>query len=507
MEVIKNLKNSKAAGIDEVTAELIKYGGVRLHERVIAMVKRLWDTEIMPEAWDEGIMVTLHKKGDRTICDNYRGICLLSIGYKIFTKILYKRLNRHSERVLGEYQAGFRKSRSTADQIFILRQILEKYWEFNKNMWHVFVDFRQAYDSVHRESLWKILKYFNIPDELIRLVKMCYRNTKCRVRIGGELTDAFDVRGGLKQGCALSTLLFNLALEWVMRKTPSRTGVWLDNLSMDRLAYADDVDFFGEDWDELEGTVQTFGNTAKRIGLEINQSKTKILKVSRNDRVTGNIGCGDMVLEAVESFKYLGSTVTSQNRVEEEVRIRVASGARSSWALAKTLKSSILSRKTKVQIYTTIIRPIVTYGTETLRLTKELERRLEVFENGILRQICGPVFDPEMGTWRRRHNVELRNLTGLPPITSIIRSQRLRWAGHLARMPEDRTAKRVIGGRPEGTRPLGRPRMRWLDNVRSDVRQLGLEDAGDWWEMAQDRVGWQHLVKAAMDHRGPQPAE
>ena len=507
MEVIKNLKNGKAAGIDEVTAELIKYGGVRLHEKVIAMVKGIWDVEMMPEVWNEGIMVTLHKKGDRTICDNYRGICLLSIGYKIFAKILYKRLNTHCERVLGDYQAGFRKSRSTVDQIFILRQILEKYWEFNKDNWHVFVDFKQAYDSVHRESLWKILRYFNIPDKLIRLVKMCYSNTKCRVRIGGELTDAFDVRGGLKQGCALSTLLFNLTLEWVMRQTPAGTGVRLGDVTEDRLAYADDVDFFGENWDELKGTVQTFQNAARRIGLEINQSKTKILKVSRNDRIMGNIRCGDMVLEAVESFKYLGSTVTSENRVEEEVKIRIASGARCSWALAKTLKSSILSRKTKTQIYTTIIRPIVTYGTETLRLTKELERRLEVFENGVLRQIYGPVFDPEMGAWRRRHNEELRNLTGLPPITNIIRSQRLRWAGHLARMPEDRVAKGVLRGRPEGTRPLGRPRMRWLDNVERDVGQLGLEEVEDWWEVAQDRMGWQHLVKAAMDHRGPQPVE
>ena len=206
---------------------------------------------------------------------------------------------------------------------------------------------------------------------------MCYRNTTCRVRIGGELTDAFAVRGGLKQGCALSTLLFNLALEWVMRQTPSRTGVQLGNLSEDRLAYADDVDFFGEEWEELEETVQTFRVAAKQIGLEINQSKTKILKVSRNESVLGDIRCGDMVLEAVESFKYLGSTVTSQNRVEEEVKIRIASGARSSWALSKTLKSPILSRKTKLQIYTVIIRPIVTYGMETMRLTKELERKLE----------------------------------------------------------------------------------------------------------------------------------
>ena len=274
--------------------------------------------------WDEGILTTLHKKGDRTICDNYRGICLLSFRYKIFARVLYGRLNKHCERVLGDYQLGFRNSRFTIDQIFIIRQIMEKYWEFNKDNWLVFIVFKQAYGSVHRELLWKILKYFNIPEKLTRLVKMCYRNTKCRVRIGGELTDTLEVHGGvgggggLKQDCSLSMLLFNLALEWIMRQTPAGAGIQMNNLSCDRLAYADNVDLCGKRWQELDETVHSFREAAKIVGLAINQSKTKILKTSRNDPVLGNIRCGNMDQEAVDSFRYLGSTVTSQNRVEEE---------------------------------------------------------------------------------------------------------------------------------------------------------------------------------------------
>ena len=179
----------------------------------------------MPEKWEEGVMVTVHKKGDRTICANYRGICLLTIGYKILTKILYIRLNIYCERELGEYQAGFRRERSTIDQIFILRQILEKYWEFNKESWHIFIDFKQAYDSVHRESLWKSLNYYQVPLKLNRLIQMCYRNMRCKVRVGGKLTESFEVTAGLKQGCPLSTLLFNLVLEWVMRQTPMGTSI------------------------------------------------------------------------------------------------------------------------------------------------------------------------------------------------------------------------------------------------------------------------------------------
>ena len=117
---IRDLKNNKAAGIDGVNAELIKYGGQRLHEEVIKIVLHIWNEEMMPGLWEDGVIVLIHKKNDRTVCSNFRGICLLSVGYKILAKILYKRLCIYCERELGDYQAGFRKGRSTVDQIFYL---------------------------------------------------------------------------------------------------------------------------------------------------------------------------------------------------------------------------------------------------------------------------------------------------------------------------------------------------------------------------------------------------
>ena len=133
---------------------------------------------------------------------------------------------------------------------------------------------------------------------------------------------------------------------------------------------------------------------------------------------------------------------------------------------------------------------------------------LTVFENGILRRIYGPVRDEESGEWRRRHNIELRELSRLLPITSHIRSQRLRWAGHVARMQDDDSmVKMIVRGTPEGRRPVGRPRMRWEDNVKNDLVLLGVENPSDWWEMAQDRRPWRLLVKAAKDHNGLQLQE
>ena len=126
-------------------------------------------------------------------------------------------------------------------------------------------------------------------------------------------------------------------------------------------------------------------------------------------------------------------------------------------ALDTTLRSRIVSRATKTQIYTAIIRPVVLYGCETWPLTKQLENKFEVFQRIILRRIWGPIWDDKAGEWRRRHNHELIALSGLPPISNVIRSHRLRYAGHIARMEEKRLTRRVMLGKPMGSRPRGRP--------------------------------------------------
>ena len=110
----------------------------------------------MPEEWEEDIYVALHKKGAKTDCSNFRGLCILAVAYKIIAKILYRRLLQYHSNIVGEYQSGFTPGKSTIDNIISLCQMREKYWEYNKDLWHVFVDFKQYYDSVHRTSMWNI---------------------------------------------------------------------------------------------------------------------------------------------------------------------------------------------------------------------------------------------------------------------------------------------------------------------------------------------------------------
>jgi hypothetical protein len=119
------------------------------------------------------------------------------------------------------------------------------------------------------------------------------------------------------------------------------------------------------------------------------------------------------------------------------------------------------------------------------------ERRLRVFENRVLK-VFGPKRDEVTGEWRKLHNEELKDLYSLP-IVRVVKSRRLRWAGHVAHMGEDRGERRVLVGKPEGKRPLGRPRRRWEDNIKLDLQEVG-RGRGNWMELAQDRDRWRALV-------------
>jgi hypothetical protein len=142
------------------------------------------------------------------------------------------------------------------------------------------------------------------------------------------------------------------------------------------------------------------------------------------------------------------------------------------------------------------------YGCETWSLTVREEHKLRVFENRVLRRIFGPNRDRVTGGCRKLHNEELHNLYSSPSVIRIIKSRRMRWAGNVTRMGEKRNVYRLLVGKPEGERPLGRPRRRWMDNIKMNLLEIGV-NVVDWIGLTQDRYRWRALVNSVMNLRVP----
>jgi hypothetical protein len=166
------------------------------------------------------------------------------------------------------------------------------------------------------------------------------------------------------------------------------------------------------------------------------------------------------------------------------------------------MSSRLLFNNLKIKIYRTIILPVVLYGCETWSLTLREGRRLRVFENRVLRKVFRPKRDEVTGEWRKLHKEKLNDLYSLPNIVPVVKSRRMRWAGHVACMGEHRGIHRVLVEKPEGKRPLRRPRRRWEDNIKIYLQEVG-GGRGDWIVLTQDREMWRALVGTVRDFRVP----
>uniref|UniRef100_A0A0B7BH62 Reverse transcriptase domain-containing protein n=3 Tax=Arion vulgaris TaxID=1028688 RepID=A0A0B7BH62_9EUPU len=173
----------------------------------------IWDKEIIPEECRICSIIKLPKKGDLGNCNNWRGIILLSLTSKIFSRVILQRMKVALDNKIRIEQAGFRKGRSCIDHIFALRQIVEQSNEWNSSIYMVFVDFEKAFDSLHRESLWKILRHYGIPIKMVSVIKALYTDFQCQVVCNSQLTEWFEVNTGVRQGSILSPFLFNLAMD------------------------------------------------------------------------------------------------------------------------------------------------------------------------------------------------------------------------------------------------------------------------------------------------------
>jgi hypothetical protein len=235
----------------------------------------------------------------------------------------------------------------------------------------------------------------------------------------------------------------------------------------------------------IRPTPYTYIHTYKEVGLEVNAEETKYMLLSRHQNAGQNhdIKIANRCFENAAQLRYLGTTVMNQNLIQEEIKRRLNSGNACCHSVQNLLSPHLLSKNVKIRMHKTIILPMVLYGCETCSLTLKEEHRMRVFESRVLRRIFGP--KRMTGDWRRPYNEELHNLYS-SSIIRMIKPRRMKWTGRVARMGAKRNAYGISVEKPEGNRPLGRPRRRWVDNIKMDY--TGIEWGGmDWIDLAEDR--------------------
>lgn len=498
-EAVSKLKCGKAAGVCNISGELLKAGGEAMIHGLHAVLTAVWQSGTIPSDWTKGLVVPIWKgKGDRQDCNNYRGITLLSVPGKVLAHVLLARIRSQLLKYQRPEQSGFTPGRSTIDRILALRVLIERRLEFRQGLLAAYVDFKKAFDSVHRETLWDVLRFRGIPAKIIGLMTGLYSGTESAVKCGGGISAFFPVNSGVRQGCVLAPSLFNTCMDWILGKVVDRShcGASVGNTRVTDLAFADDAVILAESLDVLVVALEALNEEAKPLGLKVSWIKTKVQAFGDllDNAVESVHACGENI-EVLESFTYLGSVVHKNAGSGHDVirRIGLAYGIMDS--LNKSIwRCRYLCRRTKIRVFKSLVLPVLLYGCETWTLNTDLERRLNVFGSRCLRRIMGYRWDDFVSNERLYHETESR------PVISIVRERQLRLYGHVARFPDVDPTHRVLSTRdnPEWRRPRGRPRNSWLRKVDHTCREVFGMGRADAWEFARgDRPGYRRRVSEA----------
>lgn len=295
----------------------------------------------------------------------------------------------------------------------------------------------------------------------------------------------------------MACLLFNIALEKVIKDAGINTRGTIFNKSVQILAYADDIDIISRSETDLRAAFLALEEAARKMKLRVNMEKTKYMFCGKKEHQSETFEIGTFQFQSVKNFSYLGSEIDHQNDINPEIRRRIIAANRCFFGLRPLLKSHLIKRRTKIMLYKTLIKPVLTYASETWTLTMREERTLAIFERKVLRAIFGAVL--ENNTWRKRYNFELYKIYREDDIIKSIKLSRMRWAGHLLRMNAERTPLKVFNTTPFGSRPRGRPKKRWKDCLEED---FGVLKVRNWRSISKKRAEWQSLLKKAKAHNG-----
>lgn len=479
-KAIKSQKLNKAPGPDKIRNELLRGTMEEICPILAQIFSNVMNSGNIPEQWFQSHIILIHKKGDKGDISNYRPISLMSNVYKLFAKVILERISTNLDESQPVEQAGFRKDFSTIDHIHTIKQIMEKYNEYGKPLYIAFIDYTKAFDSIYHKYIWESLELQGISPVYIKVLKNIYSNSKAKVQLE-KLGEEFPVNRGVRQGDPLSPKLFSAVLEEIFRNLNwEQLGLNIYGTRLNHLRFADDIVLLEENPENLQTMICELAHQSKKVGLEMNSSKTKVMT---NSSEVG-IKVEDKQLQYVKEYVYLGQIISPQDQTMKEINKRIAMGWKKYWSLKEVMKSRDISLATKRKLFNTCILPILCYGCETWALNKFHRNRLKTCQRAMERSVLF------LKRQDRVSSVAINTKTKFADVLKHIDQKKWRWTGHMLRNKIDKWNKRVTVWLPKnGKRRRGRQTRRWEDELRLT--------AGPYWlRAALDRRHWRELEEA-----------
>ena len=364
---MKDLKLNKSTFSDNIGNEVIKHGYEVLEEPLIFLYNKVFTEHTFPKTWGDGIVVPLHKKDDKMDVNNYRGIIISSSLGKFFLRIINKRIENFmtEQNKWSPNQCGFKKDHRTEDNLFLLRNIHEKYVKRGKKkVYAAFVDFSKFFDKINRHIMfYKLLKY-GITGKIYHLIKSVYSTTSYKIKIGDSTSPSFTATNGLKQGCCMSPILSNIFQNDLhIIFDDNCDPIDIGGEVMNSLSWADDLILLSTSKEGLQRCLTKLSDYCKKWGLEVNVDKTKTMVLSNKFDSTATFYYNGTSLKNVKTMLYLGFNFSYNGSLNSIINDRIEKSKKVALMVLSALKTNKnVSTSLAMSVYEKQVAPVLMYG-------------------------------------------------------------------------------------------------------------------------------------------------
>ena len=493
-DTLSKLSNGKSPAEDMILCEMLKYGRHYITPILLNIFNQCLDCHYFPKSWNTGLITPIHKKGSKDDPQNFRKICLTSTLGKVLTSILQKRLisvikDGTSDKQLKENQAGFIPKYRTADNIFILSQIIDHSKKHKKPLFLAFIDLKMAFDTINHDGLLYKLLDFGIGGNFYRLVKSIYidndyrdgiqhqtgelgscnedeKYLRLKLKLQSGISDPFPCNIGVKQGDPLSPILFNCYFDGVIEALGQNIthGFEVQNQQINSLLYADDLVIFSFSKKEMQNNLKKLENYCSFWRLTVNIKKSQIVTI--NEEEDPKLRYKGSILKQVDCYTYLGVTISNKGLLTSAHQLALK--AQKAWFALQNIMYSQNTRSAKLilHLFDCCIRPILLYGSEiwASTLSKTNLFNLKIKPEMVHLKCCRYI----LGVSKTCSSIGILGELGRLPMSYYVHLNAIKYWAHISLLSDSRLVKQVYEKMKESN-------GKWYNFIKTSLKSIDID--------------------------------